>query len=110
MKQYVIDELRPADYQTVKKFLDDHYAVQGFDGLYRIEVPQKLLSATQKDHQACGPFYFAVELMPRQLSCELLVRSQERIRCDCIGYATQAQRDWIVQLVDGIFEKLSIVT
>lgn len=30
------------------------------------------------------------------LSCELLVRIKNNIKCDCMGYATKEQRDWLV--------------
>ena len=110
MRQYVIDELRPADFHALKTYLDDRYAVEGFEGLYRVNIPRELLSDIQEQHEDCGPHYFALELLPGQLACELLVRSQERIRCDCIGYANKEQRDWIVQVVDGFFEQLSIIS
>jgi hypothetical protein len=44
------------------------------------------------------------------LACELLVRTQNRVRCDCIGYATEEQFSWLIALIDDIFNRLQIIT
>ncbi len=108
MKQYVIDELRPVDYETLKHHLDTHFAVSQFEGLYRVSLENQLLSDIQKAHIECQPFYFALELSPDRLASELLVRTDNKIRCDCIQMATQAQRNWLIQTIDAIFEHLAI--
>ena len=51
-----------------------------------------------------------VDLDENRLACELLVRTKSRMRCDCISYATEVQRNWIVALIDDIFNQLNIVT
>ena len=108
MKQYVIDELRLEDYERLKGYLDERYAVKGFEDLYWIPLPQELLNDKQMAHTECHPHYLALELLPDRLACELLVRTQERIRCDCIQYATDMQRNWLIQFVDATLEQLSI--
>ena len=110
MKQYVIDELRPGEYEKIKASLDADYAVSGMDRLYWIPVAPELLTETQKLHSDCQPFYFALELSPDRLACELLVRTNQRIRCQCIQYATESQRNWLLQVIDAIFERLEIIT
>jgi hypothetical protein len=40
--------------------------------------------------------------------CEFLVRSPKRIRCDCIAYATEAQRNWLIDVVDAMLEAVGI--
>ncbi len=110
MKQYVIDELRPGEHEKLKAYLEANYAVPGVDGLYWIPVAPELLTETQKSHSDCQPFYFALELLPDRLACELLVRTNQRIRCQCIRYATASQRDWLFEVVDAIFERLEIIT
>ena len=110
MKQYVIDELRPADFEKIKAYLDAHFSVPTFPGLYWVDIEKDRLSELQKKHQTCQPHYFALELLPERLCCELLVRSREKIRCNCIQYATKNQRDWLVEVMDAIFEKLEIKT
>lgn len=108
MKQYVVDELRPEDHEKIRAFLDERYAVAQFDGLYWLPIEEALLEEVQRSHEACRPHYFALELTPDRLACELLVRTRERIRCDCIQYATQAQRNWLIEWLDGILASLDI--
>lgn len=108
MKQYVIDELRPADYQKLKAFLDDKLGTAEFGGVYWIPLDTDQLGVTQTEHESCQPFHFALELEPTRLSCELLVRTRQRIRCDCIAYASEKQRNWIIGYLDDTLEELSI--
>jgi len=110
MKQYVIDELRAADYESLKTYLQAHYGPAALGGIYWIPLESGLLTDTQKAHRACQPHYFAVDLAENRLVLELLVRSQSILRCDCIRYANQAQRNWIIAFVDGIFNQLEIMT
>ncbi len=110
MKQYVIDELRPADHDKIKSYLDAHFAVQTFPGLYWIDLIAEQYAEPQKAHPACGPFYFALELLPDRLCCEFLVRSRQKIRCDCIQQANESQRNWLIRVVDALFEQLEIQT
>ena len=110
MKQYVIDELRPADHDKLKAHLDRHFPVKGFEGLYWMMLDAEQLTSLQKNHTDCQPFYFALELLPDRLACELLVRSREKIRCHCIQNATQSQRNWLINKVDAIFDQLELKT
>ena len=108
MKQYVVDELRPDDYQKLKEYLEAKHAAVGFEGLYWLPLDAQMLEAVQKEHSDCQPFYFALELFPDRLACELLVRTNHRSRCQCIQYASERQRNWLVQAVDSIFSILEI--
>jgi hypothetical protein len=108
MKQYVIDELRPEDYRKLQEYLDEKHAAPGFDGLYWMPIDEQMLEAVQKAHSDCQPFYFALELFSDRLACELLVRTNQRSRCQCIQYASERQRNWLVQAVDSVFSSLEI--
>lgn len=110
MKQYVIDEIRLPDYEKIKGYLDGTLGDSGVDGLYWVPVDEAVLSELQRAHEDCAPFFMALELEEDRLAAELLVRSRRRVRCDCIHYADQRQRDWIIRTVDAIFEKLEIIT
>jgi hypothetical protein len=110
MRQYLIDELRPADFDKLKTYLDERFAVRSFEGLYWIELEQENLTSVQQSHGECQPHYFALELSPDRLACELLVRSRQKVRCQCIQYATEAQRNWIIGKVDDIFNQLALMT
>lgn len=109
MKQYVVDELRPGDHDTLKTYLNEHLAFAGLDGLYWKAIDSTLLTREQAAHTQCAPFYFALVLTPESLSCELLARTRNRIRCDCMAYATTEQRNWIIGWVDDVFEKLGLI-
>lgn len=110
MKQYVIDELRPEDYKKIKDYLDKYVGPSAVEGIYWIPLHEDLLSEVQTVHTECRPFYFAVDLEPSVMVCELLVRTRNKVRCDCIHYATEKQRNWIINFLDAIFEKLMIKT
>ncbi len=110
MKQYVIDELRLEDYDKLNEHLVQRFGPADLGGVFWIPIDSGHLTETQDSHADCKPFYFAVELQESTLSCELLVRTRDRIRCDCIAYANRTQRNWIVKVIDGVFEQLDIHT
>jgi len=110
MRQYVIDELRPKDYDALKTYLDQRYSPSGLEGVYWLPLEIRLLTDVQKAHETCRPFFFALEISEDRLACELLVRTRQRIRCDCIAYATETQRNWLVRLIDTLFAELGIRT
>lgn len=109
MKQYVIDELRPADFEKVKDYLRTHFERSEVDNLFWVPVNEDLLTNVQRHHKTCQPFYVAVDLEPGRVSCELLVRTRSRVRCDCIQYATEKQRNWLISLVDSVLGQLEII-
>ncbi len=109
MKQYVIDELRPDDHRKIKAYLDDHFVTDGVDGVYWIPLDPALLTDLQAAHRQCRPLFYAVVLEPQSIACEFLVRTKNRIRCDCIQYANPAQRDRIIGWMDGMIEDLDIM-
>jgi len=108
MKQYLIDEIRPPEHEKLKAYLDEHLGRAVMDGLYWVPIAEDMLNETQRGHTDCQPFLFSLELAPESLHCELLVRTNNRMRCDCIGYATDVQRNWLIDSIDAIFEKLDI--
>ena len=108
MKQYVIDELRPKDYETIKAYMEENYSSSKVAGIYWIPLDQKILTKVQAEHTNCQPFYFAVDLEPNLMAFELLVRTINKMRCSCMGYATEKQRNWFINLVDTIFNRLTI--
>ena len=110
MKQYVIDELRPSDYKALKTYLDEQFRPAEMDGIYWIPLAFDMLTDIQLAHTECQPQYAAVDLDGNRLACEFLVRSKHRVRCDCIRYATVKQRNWLILLIDNIFDQLQIKT
>lgn len=110
MKQYVIDELRPEDHYKIRQYFDATYGPVEMSGIYWIPLAAEVLTEIQREHADCQPFYFAIDLEEERVALELLVRTKNRIRCSCIGYASRDQQIWIVEVMDAIFEKLGIVT
>ena len=108
MKQYVIDQLQAKDYEALKAYLDQHLKPAGVAGLYSLFVEAALLADRQRRHATCQPHYFAIELLPHSLVAEFLVRTAAQVRCDCMGYADERQRNWLIDTVDAILAKLDI--
>lgn len=109
MKQYRIDELRPNDYEKIKGYLDERFGSSQMEGIYWVPLDSDLLDQVQGAHVDCQPFCFAVVLEPTVIAFELLIRTRNRIRCDCIRYANEEQRDSIIRFGDSIFETLKIL-
>ena len=110
MKQYIIDELRDEDFNALKTYLAKHYGAAAMGAIFWIPIENGLLTDVQKSHPECQPHYFAADLEENRLACELLVRTKSRMRCDCIRYATEAQRNWLIALIDDIFNQLDLMT
>ena len=108
MKQYVIDQLRSSDYEQIQAFLERNAEGTGIEGIYWVHLPSELYSALQSEHSKCHPFYFAINLNWNDVAFELLVRSRQVIRCGCIAYATQQQRDYIIHFADHMIEELKL--
>jgi len=109
MKQYVIDGLRPNDYNELKKYSDEHFEVSSLGGIYWVVLPEDILTPMQKVHKDCRPHIFALMLENDSLSVELLVRIKTSIKCDCMGYANAEQREWLLRKIDLILEELEIL-
>ena len=110
MRQYVIDEIRDEDHKQIKSFIEKEYGKSELGGIYWIPVEEALLTSLQTSHQSCQPFYVALDLEPDRLCCELLIRTRQHVRCDCMDYADEEQRTWIISSVDGMFKELEIIT
>ncbi len=108
MKQYVIDELRYNDYEKVKLYLDENLGASEIEGIYWLPLEKGLLTNEQASHTECLPLFFVVDLKPGIISCELLVRTKNRIKCGCIDYATEKQRNWLIQYIDDMLKQLEI--
>jgi hypothetical protein len=108
MKQYVIDQLREFDYYQIKEYLDTNTEGTSLEGIYWVNLPPDLYSTAQSEHSKCHPHYFAVNLTWNDVAFELLIRSRQIIRCNCIAYATKQQRDYIIQFADRMLDDLKI--
>ncbi|MEN6438017.1 MAG: hypothetical protein ABFD97_05500 [Syntrophobacter sp.] len=108
MKQYVLDQLRESDYLKIMEYLGKNAEESVFSELFWIKLPPELYTQTQKEHSQCHPFRFAVNLTRNDAAFELLIRTPQAMRCACIGYANQKQRDYILDFADKMLDKLEI--
>lgn len=105
MRQLLIDELSKHERDNIDNYLKRTLSPGPLDGIFWLSMPDDLVGPAQQGHTACGPYYFAVELEEEALRFELLVRSQTNLHCDCIAFATQAQRDFVLNFADTLLSE-----
>ena len=110
MKAYLIDEIGNSDMEKIKGYLTHHAMKSGMDGIFWVKVPSDVLSEGQRQHEACQPHVFAVELGPDFVKIEFYIRSLVTMRCTCPGLSTPDQRDFILRFADGMIDQLHIRT
>ena len=110
MRHYQLDELRRNDIPRVRDYLQEHAQASSLEGIWWVDLPEDLLSPEQFAHSDCRPFRFAVELGDDFVRFEFLIRSEQTMRCACIGYATRSQRDFILAFADRLVEELALRT
>ena len=110
MRQYLLDEISRPDIPRVRDYLQDHALASSLEDLWWVDLPEDLLSPEQFAHPDCRPFRFAVELGDNFLRFEFLIRSEQTMRCACIGYATRQQSDFILAFADRLVEDLALKT
>ena len=108
MRHFVIDQLSREEKEAVLTYLQTKAQQGPLKDLFWIPLPGELLSAEQKAHSQCGPFYLAVEVGGESVTFELLVRSQSTLHCSCIAYATNPQRDFLLHLIDTMANQLHL--
>ncbi len=110
MRQYVIDELRAGEIDRIRTYLAKHCQMSDLDDCYWLLLPEDTLSVVQKEHLAsCGPFAVGVLIERERLVIEFLVRSREKIRCNCIAFANAKQREFIFAFADELVKFNNIV-
>lgn len=115
MRQYLLDEIARNDIPRVREYLNDHAIAASLKDIWWVDLPEDLLSPEQFEHRKCRPFRFAVELGEPEVGdsfvrFEFLIRSEQTMRCACIGYATRQQRDFILGYADRLVEDLALRT
>lgn len=108
MKQYVIDQLRESDYDNILDFLQKNAEASEFGDVFWVNLPPELYNDVQREHEKCKPFCFAVSLSLKQASFEMLIRSRQILRCNCIAFANAKQRDYIIDFADRMLDELKI--
>ncbi len=105
MRQYFIDELSFLERDNLDSYLKRTLKAGPIGGVFWLEVPQDLLAPAQLEHPDCGPFYISVVLDSDDIRFEFLVRSSNNMHCSCIGWATPAQRQFVLDFVDNMLKE-----
>ncbi len=110
MRSYLIEDFYPEHLVKVLAALKDKGYTGPLDGIFYLPVPEELLSDVQRAHvDGCGPYVFVLEVVDeRTLKLELLVRAQKKLRCECVMYATPAQRAHVIDFLDTFIRHLDI--
>ncbi len=108
MRQYVVDELRKNELERASQYLEKHCEPGGVNRLYWLRIPDGLLSELQQEHSSCGPFCVGIEITDDSVVFEMLVRSRQKLRCSCIAYASQAQRQFVLDFADRMIRETEI--
>jgi hypothetical protein len=110
MRSYLIEDFYPEHLQKVLAALTDKGYAGPLDGIFYLPVPEELLTDVQREHAGeCGPHMFVLEAVDENtLKLELLLRAQRKLRCECVMYATPAQREHIIGFLDAFIRQLDI--
>lgn len=111
MRCYLIEDFYPEQLQKITAALSDKGLAGSLDGIFYLPVPETLLTEMQREHaEECGPHIFVLEAMEDEgtLKLELLMRAQNKLRCECVMYATPAQREYIISFLDDFIRHLDI--
>jgi len=110
MRNYLIEDFYPEHLAKVLAALTDKGLAGPLDGIFYLPVPKELLTDVQRGHdEECGPHMFVLEAVDEStLKLELLVRAQKKLRCECVMYATPAQREYIIDFLDAFIRHLDI--
>lgn len=110
MRSYLIDEISPSHMERVLDFLKKNAVTSNLDNLFWVHIPDDLLDRTQFQHRQCRPYAFAVEVDKDGVKLEFLIRSLKNMQCNCHGYGTKQQRDFIIKYAHNLIEQLDIKT
>ncbi|MFW5901698.1 MAG: hypothetical protein ACOCTS_01530 [Thermodesulfobacteriota bacterium] len=108
MKQYVIDELQAGEHERLKAYLKAVCGPPELEEIYWLLLDESLYTPTQAAHTDCQPFYAAIHLSGQAVAVEFLIRTKNRMRCDCMGYATPEQTAWLMKRLDEMLAELEI--
>ncbi|SHN63122.1 hypothetical protein [Desulfovibrio litoralis] len=108
MELFVIDELNHEDCKKIKARLKEMELQANIEGIYWLPIPAKLLSEKQKTHSDCSPHVLALELDEDSLKLELLIRSSQKLRCDCIEKPSPELREHMIVYLENLLKDLNI--
>jgi hypothetical protein len=108
MRHVEISELSKEEADNIDNYLKRNLKSSPIDGMFWLELSRDMYGPSQKGHDDCGPFYMGVELSRDSVCFELLVRSKTNLHCSCISYATNEQRQHLIDFIDRMIEEEKI--
>ena len=108
MRQFLVDEIPRREMEAIKLYLKGKAVSTGLEEIFWLEIPERLLSPIQVEHQACGPHYLAIETGRNFVKLEFLVRCGQRLRCDCVQYATPDQEAFLMSFAHSLIQDLGL--
>ena len=110
MRAYLIDEISASDMKKISLFLKQNTSQSSLDTIFWVEIPEDLLTGIQFEHENCRPHVFAIEKGDHWVKAEFFVRSLKTMRCDCQGYCSPQQLEFILNFVHHMIGTLNIKT
>ena len=104
MQALIWNELIEEEYEKAIAYMEEHCKPSMFKEIYWLEIPENLLTPTQKEHKACQPLVAAFELGELNIKLELLVRTLNSLRCHCTAMASKEQREFLLNFWDKLIE------
>ncbi|WP_320169806.1 hypothetical protein [Maridesulfovibrio sp.] len=109
MRNYLLDEIYEQDVKKIADALTELDFKGPIEGIFYLPVPDDLLNEEQKEHMdECGPFFMALEVFETSIRVELLIRARNKIRCSCISYASDEQRNHMMNYLDQFITDLGV--
>jgi hypothetical protein len=108
MRQLLIDEIPRRPMEEIEVYLKEKTVSSGMERIFWLEIPERLLSPVQEEHKTCGPHYLAIETGKDFIKLEFLVRCRERLRCDCVQYATPRQETYLMDFAQALIQALDL--
>ncbi|MCG8529329.1 MAG: hypothetical protein MI749_01565 [Desulfovibrionales bacterium] len=109
MRLYLLEDLTRDNIQAITARLNDMELAGSMEGIFWLPCPAELLSETQQAHSnECGPHCMAVEIEGTTVRMELLVRARNKLRCECVSYASPDLRAHMIQYIDDMLNDLGI--
>ncbi len=108
MQQYIVDELRGNEIERIIAYLKRSCEKSALDNLFWLELPDDILTPLQYEHRDCRPFCIGIEVAEDKVIFEMLVRSRQKLRCSCISYASNQQRQFILNFADTLLKESDI--
>lgn len=110
MRAYLIDEISSSDMERARHYLMSRAEASPLEGLFWLQVPKRLLTGIHLEHTQCQPYCVAIETGAHFVRFELLVRSRANHRCSCSSYASEEQRQFVIEFAEELLRELSIRT